>query len=322
MQIKHNLVSPCQRPQRVDINDISMKKTELNFDLKQLRSFLTIVAEKSFTRASRKLKIGQSTISHQIAQLEEVLGIRLFNRSGKDLHLTDDGKRFMDFSENLLEGVEKLKAELGSRTPGTAVRVSASSIPSTYILPGLIAQIYRKHPDYYYNVETANSREAIELVKEGSAEAGIVGKKIAFPGLKFSHCFSDEIVLIGPAGGEKRIGIDDLKSLPMINRERGSGTRDAYEKALNDNGILPSDLKIVYQCSSSEGVKQSVFAGMGYSFISSLALRDEKNSQRFTALQVEGLKIKREFFVVYSDKRKLSEQGDIFVESLKKQKKK
>ncbi len=296
-----------------------MKKAELNFDLKQLRSFLAIIAEKSFTRASRKLKIGQSTISHQIAQLEEVMGVRLFERSGKELNLTEDGKRFMSFAEDLLENVEKLKAELGSRTPGTAVRISASSIPSTYILPGLIAEIYREHPDYYYSVETANSREAIELVKEGSVEAGIAGKKITFPGLKFIHCFSDEILLIGPGGGEKRLGIEDLKSLPMIIRERGSGTRDAYEKVLNDNGILPSELNIVYQCTSSEGVKQSVIAGMGYSFISSLAIRDE---QRLRRVNIPGLKITREFYGVFSDKRKLSVQTEVFRDILNRQKRK
>ncbi len=296
-----------------------MKKAELNFDLKQLRSFLAIIAEKSFTRASRKLKIGQSTISHQVAQLEEVTGVRLIVRSGKELHLTEDGKRFMNFAEDLLESVEKLKAELGSRTPGTAVRISASSIPSTYILPGLIAEIYRDHPDYYYSVETANSREAIELVKEGSVEAGIAGKKITFPGLEFIHCFSDEILLIGPGDGKKRLGIEDLRSVPMIIRERGSGTRDAYEKALNDNGILPSDLNIVYQCTSSEGAKQSVIAGMGYSFISSLAIRDE---QRLRRVSIPGLKINREFYGVFSDKRKLSAQTELFRDVLKKLKRK
>ncbi len=296
-----------------------MKKAELNFDLKQLRSFLTIVGEKSFTRASRKLKIGQSTISHQMAQLEEVLGIRLFNRAGKELHLTDDGRIFVEFAENLLESVEKLKTGLGSRIPGTAVRVSASSIPSTYILPEIVAEIYRENPDYSYTVETANSREAIELVKEGSVEAGIVGKKIAFPGLKFTRCFSDEILLIGPPEGKKSIPMDKLKSLPLINRERGSGTRDACEKALNAGGILPSDLNIVYQCSSSEGAKQAVMAGMGYSFISSLAMGDEEGPRRFQVHRVEGLKIKRDFYVVFSDKRRLSEQAEVFVEKLKKQ---
>jgi DNA-binding transcriptional LysR family regulator len=295
-----------------------MKKTELNFDLKQLRSFLAIISEKSFTKASRKLKIGQSTISHQINSLEEMLGARLLDRSGKVLSVTGDGKRFKDFCEKHLDDVEKLKSELNSSVPGTAVRVSASSIPSTYILPKLIAGIYKENPEFYYQVEIVNSREAIELVRDGSVEAGVVGKKIQFPGLKYIHCFSDEILLIGPAGSSSRIKTEEIKILPMINRESGSGTRDAYEKALNDRGIIPSLLNIVYECNSSEAVKQSVIAGMGYSFISSLAISDEKDSNRFSVIKIPGIKIKRDFYIVYFSRKSMPAQLEVFINSINK----
>ena len=291
-------------------------KSDLNFDLKQLRSFLCILDEGSFTRASRALKIGQSTISHQINSLEEILGVRLIDRTTKEVTVTAEGNIFRGFCEKLFENVEGLRLELASGMPGTAVRVAASSIPASYILPELIAGIRENHPECRYSVEAGNSREAIEQVKEGKAEAGVVGKIVKHPSLVYDHVFSDEIVLIGGPGSPDRMKPGDLPDHPFISRERGSGTRDACEKALLSCHIRPSEMNTVFECTSSEMVKRAVMAGMGIAFLSGLAIGSEVKQGSLKVIRVEDLKILRDFYAVYPPRRLMSKQALIFIDEL------
>ncbi len=294
------------------------KKSGLNFDLKQVISYLGVIREGSFTKASRKLKVGQSTISHQINSLEEMLGVILIDRKVKDITLTPEGIIFRNFCDRLMENVENLKNDFQKGIPGTVTKISASSIPSTYILPGIIKKINRHSPDCLYSVDIANSREAIEFVKEGKVEAGVVGKIISNSGLVYELFYSDEIVLVGPPGSSGSIKAGDIKEMPFITREKGSGTRDAYEKALLSYRVKPSDMKIVFECTTSEMVKKSVISDLGISFISRLAIGDELKSGTLNLIKVDGLNIRRNFYVVYLKKKVLSRSCMIFISELTK----
>ena len=134
---------------------------DFNFDLKQVRSFLEVVQEKNFTRASRKLKLGQATISHHIGSLEDMLGVRLINRTSKNFELTQEGETFKKFCEGMTAEIDNLRHELEDALPTGITRITSSTIPSTYILPGAIARIRSKEKNFFYSVEISDSREAI-----------------------------------------------------------------------------------------------------------------------------------------------------------------
>jgi len=283
-----------------------LKKKELNFDLKQLRSYLEILKENSFTRASRKLKIGQATISNHIQCLEEMLGIRLIIRTSKELSVTPKGVIFQAFCKKLFQDIENLKVGLGKGFGGVS-SISASTIPSIYILPNIIASLKKDHPDFYYRVEVSDSREVVEKIKEGKTEIGVTGKQFKHASLVYEDFSSDEIVLIGPLDHPKSVNIQDLIKLPMISRENGSGTRDAYEMALKRYQILPSELNIVFENYTTDGVKESVISGIGVAFISRLAIERELCLKNLRIIAINGLKITRKFHVVYLKNRHLSE---------------
>ena len=176
------------------------KRAELNFDLKQLRSFMEVLNENSFTRASRKLKVGQATISHHIIQLEKALGVKLVNRTARDVSVTEEGKVFQSFCEKLFKNIESVVSDLDRGVPAGTTRIAASTIPAAYILPKILAAVKREFPGITYRLQVTDSREAVEMVKEGSADVGIVGKEYRHPSLIYTPVCMDEIVLVGPKG--------------------------------------------------------------------------------------------------------------------------
>jgi len=293
-----------------------VKKKELNFDLKQLRSFLEVLQENSFTRASRKLKIGQATISHHINQLEEMLGVILIERSSKTFFVTSEGKAFKTFCERLFNDIENLKIELDRGIFGGISKIASSTIPSTYILPGIIAHIKKENPDITYNVEISDSREAVELIKEGKAELAIVGKMIKHPSLNYMHIFSDEIVLVGNSDLPDSIGVDSLREMPLIGREKGSGTRNAYEKILNEHNIVPSELNIAFECSTSESVKESAISGIGAAFISKLAIKKELKLKSLKIIKIKNFQIDRNFYSVHLNSKHLTMPVKMLIKEL------
>ncbi len=292
------------------------KRAELNFDLKQLRSFLEVLNENSFTRASRKLKVGQATISHHIIQLEKALGVKLVNRTARDVSVTEEGKIFQAFCEKLFKNIETAMADLDRGIPAGTTRIAASTIPASYILPKILASVKREFPGITYRLQVTDSREAVEMVKEGSADVGIVGKEYRHPSLVYTPVCMDEIMLAGPKGSPARIEPADLVRMPFIIREAGSGTRKNSEEALGRHGITPSALQVVLECSSTECIKEAIAAGLGVSFLSRFAVEQEKRAKSLTLIRVDGLDIRRSFFFVHNVSRQLTRPAQLLLDSL------
>lgn len=293
-------------------------KKEINFDLKQLRSFIEVIKEKSFTRASRKLRLGQATISHHIHLLEEMTGSELIHRTSRGLTITDAGRAFHEFCVKLFTDIERVKLSMAGEPPGVVTKISASTIPSTYILPVAIAAVRKRYPHFVYAVESADSREVLEIVKAGDAEIGVVGKRVRHPSLAFHHILTDEIVLIGSPRHPDSIQPEQLKELPLITRESGSGTRTAYEKELSRHTIAPALLNPVFECSTSECMKESVIAGIGAAFISRLAIEREIHLKKVKIIRIRGLVVKRDFYAVSPKSHVLSHPAQALVHELKR----
>ena len=296
---------------------MSMKKIkELNYDLKQLRSFIEVLGENGFTRAARKLHVGQATVSNHVGQLEAMLGVTLIKRTAHEIAVTAEGKIFRAYCEKVFRDIEALEADIGAAAPAGMTTIAASTIPSAYILPVILGAAKKKSPDFTYRVAVADSRDAVGMVKEGAADAGLVGTEYRHPSLVFTPVTRDEIVLIAPRGYPSRTQIAEVPSLPLIVREQGSGTRRACEEALADRGVQPSALRVVMECSTTEAVKESVAAGLGASFVSRLAIAREIKSRVFHVVEVEGLSINRSFYFVQSGTRRIQRPVALLLELL------
>ncbi len=293
-------------------------KSTLNFDIKQINSFLTIISEGSFTGAARKLNIGQATISHHINQIEEAIKVSLFTRSGKTVKITREGKIFEKFSLNFFSEIDKLQINLDSPALTETVDIAASTIPADYILPSIISKLRKNNSNFQFRIDISDSREAIEKVKEKSVDIGIVGKEINHPTVKSNKLFYDNIVLIGSPEKVDTLTADSIKREDFIVRKKGSGTRKAWEKDLATLNIYPSSLNIVYECSTTEGIKKAVSAGIGIAFVSRLAVGNEIQSGNLKIIELENINIKRAFYLIYLNKAKKSIPVKAMIEALEK----
>jgi DNA-binding transcriptional LysR family regulator len=163
----------------------------------------------------------------------------------------------------------------------------------------------KRHPEAFFRIEVTDSREAVEMVKEGRADIGIVGKEYRHRSLVFSPLCDDEIVLVAPTGFPDRITPADVAGIPLIVREPGSGTRKTTEEALGRHGIVPSSLRVVMECSSTECIRESIASGIGASFISGRAVESAVKQKRMKIIEVKKLVIRRSFFSVHSAGRTL-----------------
>ncbi len=242
--------------------------------------------------------------------------MKLINRTARDVSVTPEGKLFQSFCEKLFKNIESVVSDLDRGATAGTTRIAASTIPSAYILPGILASVKREFPGITYRLQVADSREAVEMVKEGSADIGIVGKEYRHPAVVFTPFCTDEIVLVGPKGYPPGIGLEDLAGMPFIIRDAGSGTRKSSEEALGRHGITPSALQVVLECSSTESIKESIAAGLGVSFLSRLAVDKEKKSKSLTVIQVKGLEIRRSFYFVHPGSRQLPRPAQLLLDSL------
>jgi len=285
-----------------------------NFDLKQLRSFNEICKERSFTKASRNLKINQSTISHHINQLEKNLGVDLITRSSKEFSITLEGQHLLKFCDSLFNNIDILFDDMSQNISGGHEHIAASTIPAVYIVPKIIASLRKKNPEFIYRVSSQDSRNVIEEIKDGSINIGIVGKKLSHPSLKYKKIFSDSITLIGPPRSKASIKSEELKELPLIIREKGSGTGDYLRSSLEEKNILLSQCSIVHHASSTEAMINGVAEGAGYAFVSSLALTHK--APKISQITIEDLTLKRDFYIVHLEKKRFSQGEKLFIEEL------
>ncbi len=290
-------------------------------DLHHLRIFTTVYGCGSFTGASKKLAISQPTISEHIKNLETELCLTLFDRLGRSIKPTDAARSLFPRALKIIDDLDSLKNDLQQQGDPLAgeLTIGASTIPGEYILPGIAAKFKRKNELVRFNVEVHDSADICRMVAGHEVIIGIVGARSQDKHLNFRAVFNDELLLVAPAttGYPDQITIADLRDLPFICREEGSGTQKSVARILAAHGVEVERLTKTATLGSSTAAKEAVKAGLGVAIISSLAIRDELDSRRMKKITVKGLEMKRRFFLVTHRKRTLPHLYQAFITSIK-----
>ncbi len=289
-------------------------------DFKQLESFVMIAKVKSFSKAADKLFLTQPTISNHIHNLEKELGTALFNRTNKNITLTNAGEILFKYAVSILNKRDHAFFSLNSykgRIEGI-LEIASSSIPEQYYLTDVMCKFSRKYPDVKYNLMKYDTKKVIDKLNLGEIDFGIVGAKKDSPQLEYTEIMDDEIVLVAPNNeafaATDSIDLKKLGDVQVIMREEGSGTRTVVENALKSAGISYGDLNVVAEIESTETIKKLVTNGLGISFMSKKALKYELQNNLLKILSVGGLEITRKFYFVYHTKRVLSPLSEAFKE--------
>jgi DNA-binding transcriptional LysR family regulator len=243
--------------------------------LDQLRVFVAVAEREHVTRAAEALHIAQSAASAAIASLEAAHGIRLFNRVGRGIELTEAGRRFLVEARAVLaraDAAELALAELGGLARGV-LSVQASQTIAGYWLPRHLVAFRRAHPGIEIRLGIGNTAQVAAAVHDGVAELGFVEGAVEDSLLAATPVATDRLVLVvhpdhtwaGHPGLTLREAAERGR---WVLREPGSGTRSAFEAALAAEGFPPDSLRVALELPSNEAVRAAVEAGMGATVIS------------------------------------------------------
>ena len=290
-------------------------------EIHHLKLFVSVYKNKSFTKASEKLHISQPTISEHIKNLEKSLNCKLFDRLGRSIMPTAEADVLYPKALRILDDLDQIQEEIteaGARVKGKLV-VGASTIPGTYILPRAAYSFKNQYPDVAFEIIMEDSAKINNLILQHELLCGLVGAKITSDKLDYSPLIEDELVLMAVPKvlPSKSISLNKLATIPFLQREKGSGTRQTYENFLAQK-MSPADFNIVATLGSTSAVKQAVKEGLGVSIISRIAVQEELENKTLHEITIKNLKMKRKFYLVHQKKRTLPAQYLAFIKHLKK----
>jgi DNA-binding transcriptional LysR family regulator len=292
---------------------------EFPIDFRHLETFCRVADLKSFSKAAEDLFLTQPTVSGHILSLEKSLSLRLFDRTGREVHLTKAGEVLLQHASKILYARKDLLNALSGFSMGIRGELSmgASTIPGEYLLPKFIGGFKKERPHFVISLKIADTREIVQYVLQGKVEFGMIGAKLKHDSLHYDLFGEDEIIIIGPK--KEQIGIEEMFRRPWIIREEGSGTQMAVEKAFKRMGRSLKQLNVVLEMGSTSSVKESVKANLGCAFISKGAVEEELNQGRLYHVEVEGIEpISRQIYIVFRRGRTFSPVGTEFLRYLKK----
>lgn len=269
----------------------------------RLSVFRTVAEKLNFREAAEALLLTQPAVTLQIKALEEELSIRLFDRSGNRIVLTEAGRRLLRHATKLAALAKAAEQELAtlSGVQSGELHIGASTTIAQYLLPKLVGDFGRMHPRASLSAVTGNTSQIVEALLKGGIPLGLAEGPVMRSGVRTELFLADEIVLILAAQHEwagQTISLDQLAAEPMILREQGSGTRRVVEAALRKARLPLKKLRIAMELDSTEAIKAVVETGLGVGFVSARAIQKELKLKTLQIGRVEGLRIHRRFSII------------------------
>lgn len=249
-------------------------------DFKQLRSFVAVADCGSFTKAAAQLYSSQPTLSTHIRQLEQELHAQLFLRTTKTLSITPRGQELYDYAVEVLRLQQRLLS--GWAQEANLLRLAASTIPASCILPELLPELRARLPEVALELYQSDSAGVLQALRTGRCEIGLVGMAEAAEDMRFAPFFRDRMVLIAPNTPEfsalqrRGASCDELlKRHPLLVREAGSGSAKHADDIFQALDLPRGQLRICAHLSDQQSIKNLVAAGLGLSLISEKAVQEE-----------------------------------------------
>src|SRR5437660_5872144 len=264
-------------------------------DTKQLAAFCAVVERRSFSQAAERLGVTQPAVSLQVRSLEQRLGQRLLDRSGRRVEPTEAGLRLYQGAQRLLALESELVDDVsggGDGELGGTLTIGASTGPGGTVVPLLLCEFQRRHPGVAIAFSVSHTQSIVDLVAERELELGVVGAARRHRAVTFEPFFRDELILVIPPGHRfagRTLSLDELRTEPLIVMQEGAGVRQVIEEELRRAGVRLRDLDIHLELGLQESVKSAVTAGYGVTFISKSAVESELAAGALAAARIEGL---------------------------------
>lgn len=283
----------------------------MHFTLRQLQVFLAVAHNEHLTRAAETLSLSQSATSSALKDLENQFSLTLFDRVGKRLQLNEQGRLLRPKAEALLAQAQELEQSLRQHAQVGPISVGATLSIGNYLAVGLMAKYMAQHPQSTIRLDVANTHQIVQKILNYELDMGLIEGEVSHPDLHIEPWQQDTLVVFchpnHPLAQRQqlhgRLTDDDLQHANWILRETGSGTRQAFDRAMH--GLLPN-LHIGLELQHTEAIKRAVEAQLGIGCLSQITLRDAFSSGRLVPLIVPQRDFSRQLYLITHRQKFLS----------------
>ncbi|MBT4836013.1 MAG: LysR family transcriptional regulator [Methylococcales bacterium] len=286
----------------------------MNVTLRQLQVFEAAARHLSYTNAAKELYLSQPGVSIQIKQLEESIGLSLFEQVGKKMHLTTAGREMFVYSKSighLLEEADGVIEELkGVRSGRLAISIATTA---SHFTTRLLAAFAQRYEGVTISLDITNRESLHQQLAENQPDLVIMGQPSKGMDVESEAFMLNPLVMIAPTNHplakKKSLALDKFQNEHFVVRECGSGTRDAIERFFKYHEIC---FQTGIEMTSNEAIKQAVEAGLGLGIVSLHTLELELETERIALLDVVGFPIERHWFIVQRSGKRLSPVAQAF----------
>lgn len=247
-------------------------------DVERLRTFAEVARQGSVTRAARRLRLQQPTVSHRLAALERDVGTSLFKRLGNSLTLTPAGEALLPYAAQIpLVATEGIQAARGAA--GLAARrlhIACAETPATYLLPDSLRELRRRYPDLEVRLTVGNVARVLAVTVSGEADVAVLTDRERHRSLSGETFMQDRFVVVvaadDPWSERQRVSMQTLVTRRLLMREIGAGTRAFVDAAMRSAGVHAGE---TLEIASLEALKRMAEAGVGVAVVPCIAVSRE-----------------------------------------------
>ncbi|MEJ2645168.1 MAG: LysR family transcriptional regulator [Gammaproteobacteria bacterium] len=286
----------------------------MNVTFRQLSIFEAVARLQSFTRASEELHLTQPAVSMQIKQLEQSVGLPLFEQLGKRIYLTEAGQELYRYSRSITDELNELDQVFEEMRGLQRGRLSVSvASTANYFVPRLLATFCQRHQGVTVSIDVTNRKRLLQHLMDNQTDLVVMGQPPVDIDVVAEPFLQNPLVVIAPPGHPlataRHIPLARLQGETFLIREQGSGTRSAMERFFAKYGVT---LSTPLELSSNEAIKQGVQAGLGLGLLSLHTLELELALDRVVVLDVEHFPILRHWYIVHREGKRLPAVAEAF----------
>lgn len=266
--------------------------------------FNKIATQKSISKVAAECHLSQPALSQQMRKLEDEMGLRLFERSNRGIELTEAGRtvhkyfhQMIDIYDGLQEEIDNLKKYSGT------IRILASPVVGQYALPCSLHKMSEKFNKYNFSLSIMTSSEVVRKVQEGNGSIGFIVSPVDNPELFCKHVYSDKLHLVCAERyfKENSMTLDQLKKHPLITLIDKFSSRRILDKGLKEAGHDISEFSILMNLDSTESVKASVIANLGFAFLPYMAIKKELYLKQLKIVEIPDFQLSYDLHMIHKE---------------------
>jgi DNA-binding transcriptional LysR family regulator len=272
----------------------------MKYSFRQLEIFVAISRTESVSRAAEDLALSQSATSTALGEFERQFGLQLFDRVGKSLRINEAGQQLLPRAVELLDRAKEIEDLLEGHAGVGHMKIGATLTVGNYLATILVAEFLQAHPESRIQLQVHNTRTIVQQIANHELDIGLIEGDCHHPDIEVETWIADELVVFSapdhPLGKQRKVSMDQLLQEPWILREKGSGTRETFDRAFHNHH---AKLNIRLELEHTEAIKRAVESGLGIGCISHLALKDAFRRGSLVPLATPALDLGRYFYFLW-----------------------